>query len=67
MVIHMANRTWEVAIHNLQLDVDEFNQFWNALNMELLDYLFIIMLLTAEFYVVVFDTTDEIEKIYTWF
>lgn len=67
MVIHMGNRTWEVAIHNLQLDVDEFNEFWNALDMELLDYLVIIMLPTTEFCSVVFDTTNEIEKIYTWF
>lgn len=67
MIIHMGNRTWEVAIQNLKLDVDEFNEFWNALNMELLDYILIIMLPTAEFYAVVFDTSNEAEKVYSWF
>ncbi|KAG5540522.1 hypothetical protein RHGRI_020663 [Rhododendron griersonianum] len=67
MVIHMGNRAWEVAIQNLKLDVDEFSEFWNALKMELLDYILIIMLPTAEFYVIVFDTSNEAEKVYSWF
>ncbi|XP_058190177.1 uncharacterized protein LOC131307591 [Rhododendron vialii] len=67
MVIHMADRTWEIKIQDLKLDVTEFDQFWSALNMPLLDYLLIIMLPNAEFQVIVFDTDNEIEKIYTWF
>lgn len=62
MVIHMADRTWEIAIQDLKLDAAEFDQFWAALNMELLDYLLIIMLRNAEFQVIAFDTNDEIEK-----
>ncbi|KAG5565708.1 hypothetical protein RHGRI_001578 [Rhododendron griersonianum] len=67
MVIHMADRSWEIKIQNLKLDVAEFNQFWSALDMEFLDYLLIILLPNAEFQVIVFDTSDEIEKIYAWF
>lgn len=63
----MGNRAWEVAIQNLKLDVDEFSEFWNALKMELLDYILIIMLPTIEFYVIVFDTSNEAEKVYSWF
>ncbi|KAI8531347.1 hypothetical protein RHMOL_Rhmol11G0129500 [Rhododendron molle] len=67
IVIHMANRTWEIKVQDLKLDVTEFDQFWHALDMELLDYLLIIMLPDAEFQVIVFDTSDEIEKICAWF
>ncbi|KAI8567947.1 hypothetical protein RHMOL_Rhmol02G0160700 [Rhododendron molle] len=67
IVIHMANRTWEIKVQDLKLDVTEFDQFWHALDMELLDYLLIIMLPNAEFQVIVFDTSDEIEKICAWF
>ncbi|KAF7129346.1 hypothetical protein RHSIM_Rhsim10G0059000 [Rhododendron simsii] len=67
MVIHMADRTWEIKIQDLKLDVAEFEQFWSALNMQLLDYLLIIMLPNAEFQVIVFDTDNEIEKMYAWF
>ncbi|KAF7129518.1 hypothetical protein RHSIM_Rhsim10G0074900 [Rhododendron simsii] len=49
MVIHMADRPLEIAIQDLKLDVPEFDQFWAAINMELLDYLLIIMLPNAEF------------------
>ncbi|KAI8567654.1 hypothetical protein RHMOL_Rhmol02G0138600 [Rhododendron molle] len=67
MVIHMANRTWEIKIQELKLDVAKFEEFWHALVMELLDYLLIIMLSNVEFQVIIFDTNDEIEKIYAWF
>ncbi|KAI8572005.1 hypothetical protein RHMOL_Rhmol01G0165100 [Rhododendron molle] len=67
MVIHMACSTWEIKIQDLKVDVAEFDQFWAALNMELLDYLLIIILPNAEFQVNVFNTNDEIENIYAWF
>lgn len=67
MVIHMADHSWEIKIQDLKLDIAEFSQFSGALNMKFLDYLLIMMLPNAEFQVVVFDTSEEIEKIYAWF
>ncbi|KAG5553924.1 hypothetical protein RHGRI_011704 [Rhododendron griersonianum] len=67
IVIRMANRTWTIPIENLYLNVEAFNQFVDALNLQFLDYLMVAMLPTVKFRVVVFHGQNDSERIYDWF
>lgn len=65
--MRMANRTWTIPIENLYLNVEAFNQFVDALNLQFLDYLMVAMLPTVKFRVVVFHGHNDSERIYDWF
>ncbi|KAF7152354.1 hypothetical protein RHSIM_Rhsim01G0171000 [Rhododendron simsii] len=67
MVIRMANRTWTIPIENLYLNVEAFNQFVDAPNLQFLDYLMVLVLHTVIFEVVIFHGHNDSERIYNWF
>lgn len=63
----MGNRVWNVPVNDLQLDVEVFGQFLDALDLSYLDFLLVLMLPNMEFRVVVFPMDYDVERIYSWF
>ncbi|KAI8548027.1 hypothetical protein RHMOL_Rhmol07G0240800 [Rhododendron molle] len=65
--VRMGNRTWSISAHDAQLNAAMFNIFFDALGIQLYDYVLIILLPNLDVRVVILDSPNDRERIYDWF
>ncbi|KAI8567151.1 hypothetical protein RHMOL_Rhmol02G0097900 [Rhododendron molle] len=64
--VRMGNRTWSISINNGHLNGAMFNQFLDALQLQLYDYVLIVILPNLDVRVVILDHANDRERIYEW-
>ncbi|KAI8542238.1 hypothetical protein RHMOL_Rhmol08G0122900 [Rhododendron molle] len=64
--VRMGNRTWSISINNGHLNGIMFNQLLDALQLQLYDYVFIVILPNLDVRVVILDHANDKERIYEW-
>lgn len=59
----IGNHSWIVLINNMRLDCVMFGLFLDALDLHLMDYIFISVSVKAHAFVVVLDRENAVERI----